>query len=798
MLSLDELVEALKAERTVLFLGAGASVPSGAPTGVQLARHLQQTLAKGESISDDLMELSGILERRYGREPLVHEVREKLKNLQPTGGLLAIPEYNWARIYTTNFDRLIESAYKRCNKRLVVIRSNYDYGKSDSISDVELLKIHGCVSQDIVDGSKSRLVLSEQDYDEYSDYREALFKRLEFDLVSKDILFIGYSLRDPHLRRDVKDAARINRARGATGRIFVLIYQRDDDRAGLLENQGLRVAYGGIDDFMNAMASKSPSKLSIVTESGNALLSPTLRSVTFDVSEMEKREPNVAALFNGSAATYADIAHGFTFERAIEEIARQHFLSGKDSVSIIGVGGVGKTTAARRIAISMMRDGLLVWEHNGHFPLRANEWISVAAELSKQSRRGLLVVDDSPRFQADINNIVDGIAPMDPPGLQVLTTAEKSAWLPRKKSPRIFSRGAIINLYLLELSDIRRMVSLLADKPEIRRLVGMSFSTLSSKAQIERLRSRCSADMYVSLKHVFGSEALDTIILREFSSLRDDLKDVYRAVAALEAAGARIHRQLIIRLLGIQADEISGILSLLEGIVDEYDIKPSDGLYGWRTRHEVIAQTLTRYKYSDQTEFIKLLNDVVDELNPAVHLERDTIVHLCNAELGIKRISNAVERMHIYRKLIAKAPNERVPRHRLVRELMDTGAFDDAETEIRLAVDVVGPDSPLQRYRARLYLERAKNTAGLMVEDRRVLIEEAHRIAEDSVRRFPDDKYAYYVFEDIGWAAYESSSDGKYLDEAIDRLRVGYERTLDPDLEERLRRLRGRWLPIKS
>lgn len=793
MLSLKDLVETLNVERTVLFLGAGASVPSGAPSGVQLARHLQNTLANGENISDDLMELSGILERRYGRASLVQAVRAKLNNLQPTGGITALPDHSWATIYTTNFDRIIEVAFKRCGKPLTVIRSNFDYHRSNEQTGTILAKLHGCVTQDVVDGHNSRLVLSEYDYDEYASYRESLFKKLDLDLSTKDVLIIGYSLRDPHLRRDIKEAARLQKSKGASGRVFVLAYDRDEDRAGLLENQGLRVAFGGIDDFMDALATRSKANPPVLLVTpDNTLLPTTLRASTIDAAQLQQREPNIAALFNGSPASYADIAHGYTFERSLEAVAREHLKSGKEAVTIIGVGGVGKTTMARRLAIGMQREGVMVWEHNNHFPLRANDWIAVAAELSATSKRGLLVIDDSPKYQAEVNNLLDGIVPLNPSSFQLILTGEKSAWLPRKKTPRTFSRGVVITLYLLEVADIQRMVSLLADKPEIRRLVDTGFASLSNRTQIERLRQRCSADMYVSLKHVFGSEKLDTIILQEYAALRDDLRDVYRTVAALEAAGTRIHRQLIIRLLGIQADQIASILSLLEGIVDEYDVSAKDGLYGWRTRHEVIAQALSRFKFSEQEEFIRLINEVVDELNPMVHLEHETIIHLCNAEMGIRKIVNKAARIAIYRKLVNKVPGQRVPRHRLIRELIEGGMLDEADNEIRLAIDTVGNDSPLQRYKARIYLERAKQTQGLLRQDQRVLIEDAHRVAQEALQRFPDDKYTYAIFEDIGWTLKEICDDGSLLDEALEQLRIGYERTLDPELEEKLRRLRHR------
>lgn len=802
MITLSDLAVALRPENTVLFLGAGASIPSGAPSGPQLAKHLESVLANGESLSSDLMELSGILERRYGRPALIQAVRGKLKGLKPTGGLLIAPEYRWASIYTTNFDTLVEHAFSRCQKPVVLVRSNFDYGSIDTRDGIPLFKLHGCLTQDISDGHKARMVLSEADYDAYLDFRQTLFKRMQIDLLTKNVLFIGYSLRDAHVRREVKEASDIQRSSGAPGHIYCLIYERDEDRAALLEDRGVKVAFGGIDNLMNVLAETKPA----VSYSGpiadnDSLLPTVLRASTHVVAELRGREPNVTAMFNGAAATYADISRGFTFERSVEDSLRRQLLGEKSDrvcVTIIGVAGVGKTTLARRIAERAYQDGLLVWEHSTHFPVKSRTWLTVARELMTISKMGVLLIDNSPQFQSEVNALLEGLAEYPIAPLRLLLVGERSAWLPRKKSPKVFSRGFTQNLYFLDAGDIDRLVALLSHKDEIRRLVDPTFSTLTPLAQVERLKRRCSADMFVSLKHVFGAEGLDTILLREYAELPPELQDVYRSVAALEVSGAHVHRQLIIRLLGIQADTLKGMLGLLEGLVDEYDIKPADGLYGWRTRHEVIAATLSRYKYSEQDELRRLLRNVVEQINPAIWLERQTISQICNADFGIKRLSQQSDRIELYRALVEKAPGERVPRHRLISELLAAERLDDVEAEIRLALGAVGLDSPIHRSRTRVTVKRAQRIPGLLVEDRIALVKEARRLAYEGVRRFPDDKYSYSVFEEIGWAHYDLTQSVEYLDEAIDMMRRGFDLILDPDLGDRLHKLEQRRLPIQA
>jgi NAD-dependent SIR2 family protein deacetylase len=64
-ITLDDLKSRIDPRHTVLLLGAGASVPSGAPTGADLAKRLWKEVAKSEPQSEDLIETASILVRRY-------------------------------------------------------------------------------------------------------------------------------------------------------------------------------------------------------------------------------------------------------------------------------------------------------------------------------------------------------------------------------------------------------------------------------------------------------------------------------------------------------------------------------------------------------------------------------------------------------------------------------------------------------------------------------------------------------------------------------------------------------------
>ena len=182
-ISIDALARALKPSATSLLIGAGASVPSGAPTGMQLATDLWKRVAGATALSADLRETATILQRRFSRRAVVDVVVKSLSGLRPTGGLLGLPKFGWKRIFTTNFDKLMEGAYGQQGIAFVPIRSNYDFSSKESAQGVRIFKIHGCISQDESLGDKASMTLTDRDYETHKQYRQLLFAKLSSSLL---------------------------------------------------------------------------------------------------------------------------------------------------------------------------------------------------------------------------------------------------------------------------------------------------------------------------------------------------------------------------------------------------------------------------------------------------------------------------------------------------------------------------------------------------------------------------------------------------------------------------------------
>lgn len=793
MLALDAFAQLIQPSKTVLFLGAGASVGSGAPVASALAQQLCQDVSSGDLDSDDFNEACALLEARFGREEVVRALRARLDQLVPQGGLLVLASLDWPGLYTTNYDRLVEAAYARLRRRLVVVRSNFDYSKVELHPDTPVLwKLHGCLSQDLVDGHKAAMLLTERDLEDYSSYRESLFSRLGLELATRDVLIVGQSLADAHLKREVNTALRLKRESGMPGRIFLLSYRSDDARAALLESKGVVVATGDLEQLAEALQNgPAPRAAAAVVDRGDL---PLELATTTALVERGTADANVVRLFNGSPARYGDILSDLTFARAVEPRLLDAMAT-RPHLVIHGVAGVGKTSLARSLLLQVETAyGWQVYEHRSDYPLKVDAWLAFAHALNSEGRVAGLLVDDCPSHLRQINQLAQKLSELygEELPLRLLLTAVSHQWLPRVKSPTLIRSSTIERLTELVPSDLERLVTLVENKSEIRALVDTSFSRLPHARKVRHLRQRCAADMFVCLKNIFATDELDVILLREYAELSDELADVYRHVAALEATGTQVHRQLVVRLLGLEAGQLVGVLDRLQGIVEEHDVNAREGLYRWATRHSVIAKTITQYKFSGQSELGDLLTRVVESVNPAVPLELRTVRELCNRDYGISQLRDDALQVRLLEMLIEKAPAERIPRHRLVKKWLDLGDVERASLALRVAEEEVRLDPPLARFKVLVQLKRAEVTAGLRDEDRQALVRQAVDQARKNLKIFDYDRYAYTTYARTALQLAEQTGEIDALDDAMIELAGAFERLLEPELGEELHRLEAR------
>lgn len=143
--------------KVVLILGAGASKEARddkdrtPPNGSQLGRMLADKFLGGKH--KDLM-LSQIAEYAISESDLIQVqeyIREVFQAFKPTEAHKLMCSFTWHGLATTNYDRLIEEAYRTTARAAQVPKPFIENGDrvEENLKDprsVPLLKLHGCIS----------------------------------------------------------------------------------------------------------------------------------------------------------------------------------------------------------------------------------------------------------------------------------------------------------------------------------------------------------------------------------------------------------------------------------------------------------------------------------------------------------------------------------------------------------------------------------------------------------------------------------------------------------------------------
>lgn len=784
-IELSRLVSNLKSEDCVLLFGAGASVPSGAPSVARLIDAIENKFSMQDS-GLTLAEISTLVESDVSnRRELISTIRPLFDKLRPSGGLLNVALYEWKGIYTTNYDQLVEEAFRIKKKPFRVTSSNFDFSQPEVPGAQRIYKLHGSIERDVVDGYQARLILSEQDYSLTEDFRAQLYDRMKADMAGSRVIIIGQSLADPHIKELVDRAIKLNAEVNSGRSVAILSYTRDERRAALLEGRGLQVAFGGIDEFFVELAKVGPSVAPVFSSTGDPLdAAPILQGLTQDIRSRYSLEfSNVTSMFNGWPATYGDILAKSTFSRTLASEIVSYLKSNEGQFAVVaGASGVGKTTAARQAAAEMLVSRAFVWEHSTNSPLIADAWIRVADTLAESGQSAVLLIDDASDHIAEVNKLVDHLAASGNSSLELILTAQRASWQPRVKSPYLYRRGKEFLLRRLDMAEIDRLLSLVDNNPSINALMELSFKGFSRSERRRRLVERCETDFFVCLKNIFASEKFDDIILREYASLDVAAREVYRVVATLHGAGVAVHRQMVVRLLNISAQGVASLLGSLADVVAERTIDARLGIFAWTGRHQVISEIIARYKYADQEALFSLLSNVISNIQPTYHLEVRSLRDICNSEYGIRRIGDRARQNELLRMIMSVVPGERVPRHRLIRNLIRVGQFEQAATEIRIFEKDFREDGPVARYKIDLMIARAENSPGILDEDRLAILNEAVDFATSAIQRYADNKYVLFAYAQVGIKWFKKTGDASHFDHALDELRQAEERLADPEI----------------
>jgi hypothetical protein len=197
------LREALTGGKLIPFLGAGFSLPSGLPSWADLMTGLENRFHDDDISSEGAPvgkipppDLAEVLDSLHVTEhnAYTHFI-EAIDDpeCKPNAYHAFLSQLNVGTIITTNWDSLIEEALRSTGHRVHVIRRDSDVSLYDPGTHVEVIKIHGSITD------ASSLVYRKSQYNNFWEHRPLLFSLLTTLLGTNNVLFLGYGFGDPNI-----------------------------------------------------------------------------------------------------------------------------------------------------------------------------------------------------------------------------------------------------------------------------------------------------------------------------------------------------------------------------------------------------------------------------------------------------------------------------------------------------------------------------------------------------------------------------------------------------------------------
>lgn len=731
-----------------LFLGAGASHAAGGPLGGKLTDLIKKRFPKiDQSLSGFIEVCQDVIDTPpYNRNELEDFIRSKLDLLQPTEEHKIMTKCDWAAIFTSNFDDLVEVAYRTAPERLKPCQALYSDRFQVNTADrsrVYLFKIMGSVTA--IEAETGNMVLSRADYNRALVRRRKYLELLSDFVKTGTIAFVGYSFGD-RLVLDIIDEIVEIHGKERLPWSYALFdrLELDEKTSYMFSSRKIKPLQCDFKEFLQYLDKNYKAPV-MISAPGNVHLK--LLGYDFEVGELEARqqaeyfeilseekisqEPgNRDDFFKGSNRSWGAFREGWDFKRSLYVSLEYNQRAGKRTLVgclrdrvfdelkrfaveenkvllVTGMAGVGKTMMLRRLAfdvygsgqapVIIIRPGRITFDYRllASFIENLNHQLNQKFPAGEhiQPIKPLIIIDDAASMVRHVNRIKDYLTARGRAAIIVAAERQGEWDLMWQAFPFMLRKD---NLYELDeqLNDQEK-------RGIIEHFYNLGYIATTGTFWddiIERDYENSFFATVYTLVHP-SRKPLNQIIQDQYMQLTEQTQKAFRNICCFHQFNLPINLELLVRSLECSYSDFHSEVLAKDAAKVIFEERDEIGNLLYRTHHRIIARKTAEFFFGDPEAQKDIFLEILKEAILTNLVERQICEKLLVWHIGPNAkplVLSYDQQRRIFRTVCEKYPIRSLVHHWGVLETDDRG-YSEAERLLKWALEL--PRDDIEAYR---------------------------------------------------------------------------------------------------